>query len=72
MAQWTHKQYETLERAIASGKRISAYRRGTEFVVVPIRLRIIQSREAIEATHPTTGEMITLYLDEMESVEVVR
>ena len=72
MPQWTHKQYETLERAIASGKRISAYRRGTEFVVVPIRLRIIQSREAIEATHPTTGEMITLYLDEMESVEVVR
>ena len=72
MAQWTHKQYETLERAIASGKRISAYRRGTEFVVVPVRLRIIQSREAIEATHPTTGEMITLYLDEMESVEVVR
>jgi PII-like signaling protein len=72
LAQWTHKQYETLERAIASGKRISAYRRGTEFVVVPIRLRIIQSREAIEATHPTTGEMITLYLDEMESVEVVR
>jgi hypothetical protein len=72
LAQWTHKQYETLERAIASGKRISAYRRGTEFVVLPIRLRIIQSREAIEATHPTTGEMITLYLDEMESVEVVR
>jgi PII-like signaling protein len=72
LAQWTHKQYETLERAIASGKRISAYRRGTEFIVVPIRLRIIQSREAIEATHPTTGEMITLYLDEMESVEVVR
>jgi PII-like signaling protein len=72
LAQWTHKQYETLERAIASGKRISAYRRGTEFIVVPIRLRIVQSREAIEATHPTTGEMITLYLDEMESVEVVR
>lgn len=72
MPQWTHKQYETLERAIASGKRISAFRRGTEFVVVPIRLRIIQSREAIEAAHPTTGEMITLYLDEMESVEVVR
>jgi hypothetical protein len=72
VAQWTHRQYETLERAIASGKRISAYRRGTEFVVVPSRLRMIRNREAIEATHPTTGETITLYLDEMDGVEIVR
>lgn len=72
MAHWTHKQYDALERAIASGSRISAYRRGTEFVVVPQRLRIIRNREAIEATHPTTGEGITLYLDEVESIEVVR
>lgn len=72
LAQWTHKQYETLERAITSGARISAYRRGTEFVVVPTRLRIIRDREAIEATHPTTGESLTLYLDEMDSIEVVR
>lgn len=72
MAQWTHKQYEKLERAIASGARISAYRRGTEFVVVPTRLRIIKNREVIEAIHPTTGENITLYLDEMDNLEIVR
>ena len=72
MTQWTHGQYETLERAIASGERISAYRRGTEFVVVPGRLRTIRNREAIEATHPTTGEPITLYLDEMDGVEIVK
>lgn len=72
MAQWTHKQYDILERAITNGKRISAYRRGTEYVVVPVRLRIISGREAVEATHPTTGDQITLYLDELESFEVVK
>jgi hypothetical protein len=70
--QWTHKQYDILERAITTGKRISAYRRGTEYVVVPTRLRVISGREALEATHPTTGDQITLYLDEMESFEVVK
>jgi hypothetical protein len=72
LAQWTHKQYDILERAITNGKRISAYRRGTEYIVVPMRLRMISGREAVEATHPTTGDQITLYLDEMDSFEVVK
>ena len=72
MAQWTHNQYDILERAITNGKRISAFRRGTEYVVVPMRLRVIGGREAVEATHPTTGDQITLFLDEMDSFEVVK
>ncbi len=72
MAQWTHKQYDLLERAIIGGSRISAYRRGTEYVVVPTRLRMIKGREAVEAMHPTTGDEITIYLDEMDSFEVVK
>ncbi|MFL5470177.1 MAG: hypothetical protein ACJ8AE_10315 [Gemmatimonadaceae bacterium] len=72
MAELTHKQYDILEGAILNGRRISAYRRGTEYVVVPTRLRVISGREAVEATHPTTGDQITLYLDEMDSFEVVR
>ena len=72
MTQWTHTQYDALERAISNGKRIAAYRRGTEYVVLPTRLRVISGREAVEATHPTTGDQITLYLDEMDSFEVVR
>ena len=72
MPQWTHTQYDMLERAISSGNRIAAYRRGTEYVVLPTRLRVISGREAVEATHPTTGDEITLYLDEMDSFEVVR
>ena len=72
MAQLTHAQYDHLERAILNGSRISVYRRGTEFVVVPDRLRLSGGREAIEARHPTTGESITLWIDEVDSIEVVR
>ena len=72
MAQWTHQQYDLLESAITAGTRISAYRRGTEYVVVPTRLRMIKGREAVEAMHPTTGDHITIYLDEMDSFEVVK
>ena len=72
MAELTTKQYDALERAITDGRRIVVYRRGTEFVVIPTRLRTTSGREALESTHPTTGESITLYLDEIDSVEVVR
>jgi hypothetical protein len=72
LTEWTHTQYDILERAILGGRRIAAYRRGTEYVVVPTRLRMISGREAVEATHPTTGDQITIYLDEMDSFEVVK
>jgi hypothetical protein len=72
MAQLTHEQYDALERAITNGSRIAVYRRGTEYVVVPQRLRVADGREAVEATHPTTGDAITLYIDEVDSIEVVR
>ena len=72
MAQLSTTQYDSLERAILEGRRISVYRRGTEYVVVPTRLRLAGGREAIEARHPTTGESITLWLDEVDTIEVVR
>ncbi len=72
MPEWTHKQYDILEGAITSGNRIAAYRRGTEYVVIPTRLRMIKGREAVDATHPTTGDGITIYLDEIDRFELVR
>ncbi len=64
-------QYDALERAIADGKRLSVWRRGTEYVVVVDRLRLSGGREALEAHHPTTGDRLTLYVDELEGIEVV-
>ena len=70
MAELTHEQYDQLERAIADGRRIAIYRRGTEYLVIPIRMRL-SAREAVEAMHPSTGEKLTLYIDEIEGFEVV-
>ncbi|MHB8839133.1 MAG: hypothetical protein ACYC7F_09305 [Gemmatimonadaceae bacterium] len=70
--QLTVKQYDALEHAISRGQRIAVYRRGTEYLVIPERLVLRGRRECIEARHPTTGDHLTLWLDEAESVEVVR
>jgi hypothetical protein len=67
----THAQYEAVERAIVDGRRIVVTRRGTEYIVVPQRLRTVAGREVIDTLHPTTGDRLTLYLDELDSVEAV-
>ena len=64
-------QYDALERAIADGRRLSVWRRGTEFIVIVDRLRMTNGREALEAHHPTTGDRLTLFIDELEGIEVV-
>ena len=71
ITQLTTAQYDALERAIADGKRLSVWRRGSEFVVIVDRLRVTGGREALEAHHPTTGDSLTLYIDEIEGIEVV-
>jgi hypothetical protein len=72
LTQLTSAQYDSLERAISDGRRLSVWRRGTEFVIIVDRLRVDSGREALEAHHPTTGDKLTLYIDELEAIEVVR
>jgi hypothetical protein len=64
-------QYDALERAIIDRRRLSVWRRGTEFMVIVDRLRVTGGREALEAHHPTTGDKLVLYIDELEGIEVV-
>ena len=71
MRQLNHRQYDALESAITHGKRISIRRRGTEYVGVPKKLWTEGQREAVSILHPTTGEEITVYLDEIDRIEVV-
>jgi hypothetical protein len=71
MAQLTHEQYERLERAVVRGDRIIVYRRGTEYIVIPLALTTREGREVLEARNPTTGDSLTLFLDELEQIEVV-
>jgi len=71
MAELTTAQYDELERAVAGGQRIAIRRRGTEYLLVPDRLRTDAGRELIEARNPTTGDHMKLYVDEIDGFEVV-
>lgn len=71
VTQLNSAQYDALERAIADGRRLSVRRRGSEFIILVDRLHTSGGREALEAHHPTTGDKLVLYLDELEEIEVV-
>jgi hypothetical protein len=71
LKQLNTRQYDALESAIINGRRISVRRRGTEYVGVPKKLWSEGQREAMSILHPTTGELITIFLDEIDRLEVV-
>ena len=73
MATFSPAQYDTLERAIADGRRVAVRRRNSsEVIVLPKRIRLVNGRELIESTHPTTGDRLDLYIDDIVAFEVVR
>jgi hypothetical protein len=72
MAQLSSTQYDALERAIVDRQRIAVMRRGTEYIVIPTSIGLRGGRETIEAVHPTTGDRLTLVIEELEEIEVVR
>ena len=71
MKQLNHRQYDALESAITHGRRISIRPRGTEYVGIPKKIWSEGQREAVSILHPTTGEEITIYLDEIDRLDVV-
>lgn len=64
--------YDLLEGAITRGTRLAFRRRGSEYVVIPERLRLLDGREQVLARHPSTGHRLELWVDELDSVEAVR
>jgi hypothetical protein len=71
MTQLTYAQYNQLELAVSKGQRIVVQRRGTEYVLVPLTLAVRGGREVIEARNPTTGDAMTIFLDELDSIEPI-
>ena len=67
----TTRQYEALESAVTHSRRVSVYRRGTEYLGIPQKIWQDGRREAVSILHPTTGELITVYLDEIEHLDVL-
>jgi hypothetical protein len=72
MAQLSSSQYDALERAIVDRQRIAVMRRGTEYIVIPVSIGLRGGKETIEAVHPTTGDRLTLVIDDVEEIEVVK
>ena len=71
MSQLTHEQYNRLERAVIRSERIAVSRRGSEFILIPLGMRVHNGREVVDAKNPTTGDALTIYLDEVDSVEAM-
>ncbi|MEO7360814.1 MAG: hypothetical protein ABI120_10815 [Gemmatimonadaceae bacterium] len=72
MPQLSVKQYDSIEDAIVKGRRISVWRRGTEYLIIPLALRVVNRRECIDTRHPATGAALRLWLDEVDGIEDVR
>jgi hypothetical protein len=73
MAQLNHEQYDALERAVANGTRILVRRSGRrEYIVIPLSIAIRDGRETVEARNPTTGHALTIFLDDVDSLEAIR
>lgn len=62
---------DQLERAIRNQSRVAVNRRGTEFLVIALRISSVRQRDAFVGRHPMTGEEMTFVLDELESFQVV-
>lgn len=69
---FTPDQYNELERAVARGLRIVVTRRGSPWVVVAERLDVKGAQEVLVARRPSTREVITFDVREIEHLEIVR
>jgi hypothetical protein len=72
MAFLTTRDYDQLEAAVRDRRRLAIIRQGREVVVVPLRLFLRDGREIIEARHPTTGDLLTFVVEDVDGIEFIR
>ena len=68
---WTVQRMDQLERAIRGQSRVAVTRRGTEFLVIALRMSSVRQRDAFVGRHPMTGEEMTFVLDELDGFQIV-
>ncbi len=68
---WTTDRMDQLEHAARHGQRVALSRRGTEFVVVAIRVTSRDQHEVLIGRLPMTGEDLTFRLDQIDAFQVV-
>jgi hypothetical protein len=62
---------DQLEHAARNGRRVALMRRGTEFIVVALRVTSAGQRDVLVGRLPMTGEEVTFILDEIDAVQVL-
>ena len=68
---WTPERLDQLESAARQGRRVVLVRRGTEYVVVALRLVTAGRRETLVGRLPMTGSEMEFALDELEAFQVL-
>jgi hypothetical protein len=68
---WTADRMDQLENAARRGQRVSLSRRGTEYVVVALRVTSADRHEVLIGRLPMTGEELEFRLNEIDSFQVV-
>lgn len=70
---WTADRLDQLERAVRDGLRVAlTTRRGTEYIVIAVRLATAGPREALVARLPMTGEEFSFVLDDITAFQVLQ
>jgi len=62
---------DQLEHAARQGRRVALMRRGTEFIVVALRVTSESGRDVLVGRLPMTGEELKLRLDEIDAMQVI-
>jgi hypothetical protein len=68
---WTPERLDQLESAARNGRRVALNRRGTEYIVMAVRITTVGNREAFVGRLPMTGEEMTFVLDDIEAMQVL-
>ena len=68
---WTAERMDQLEHAVRRRLRVALTRRGSEYIVVAVRMTTAEQRDALVGRLPMTGEELTFRLDQIDSFQVI-
>jgi hypothetical protein len=68
---WTTQRMDQLENAVRRGLRVALSRRGTEYIVVALRVTTVGRNEALIGRLPMTGEELPFLLKDIDHFQVI-
>lgn len=68
---WNAERMDRLEHAARKGLRVALSRRGTEYIVVALRVTSSGRDEVFVGRLPMTGEELTFRLGDIDSFQVI-